>query len=128
VTRLAVLSGCDTAVPDRDLLDEVVSLPGALLQAGAAGVVATQWKVDDQAAMLLVLRFFERWRDGVPPARALVEAQAWLRTANNGQLRDQMPDLYPSLEDHDRSELPGWVSERPFADPDVWAAFSYTGA
>ena len=126
--RLAVLSACETALPDRALLDEVVSFPGALLQAGVAGVVATQAKVDDLAAMLLVQRFFERFRTGIAPARALAEAQTWLRTSTNARLHADVPKYYPLPIDISTAELEEWKSEYPFSQPAAWAPFSYTGA
>jgi CHAT domain-containing protein len=64
----------------------VVSLPTGLLQAGAAGVVATGWPVPDGATAALVTEFYRRWRwDDQPPAEALAGAQAWLRDTTNGQ-------------------------------------------
>jgi CHAT domain-containing protein len=123
--RLAVLSACDTNVPDPALLDEVVSIPAGLLQAGVAGVVASSWKVQDAAAKLLVLRFHERWRAGLAPARALAEAQAWLRAGANGSFP---ADLYPPPPNLPAEGLAQWSSARPFEPPDAWAAFSYTGA
>jgi len=42
--RLAILSACQTAAVDEALLDEVVSFPSALLQAGVAGVISTQFR------------------------------------------------------------------------------------
>jgi CHAT domain-containing protein len=110
------------------MLDEVVSFPGALLQAGVAGVVATQAKVDDRAAMLLVHRFFERFRAGVAPARALAEAQAWLRTSTNAQLQGDVPRYHPLPTHISSAELQKWGREHPFAHPAAWAPFSYTGA
>lgn len=126
--RLAVLSACETALPNRQLLDEVVSLPGALLQAGVAGVVATQAKVDDQAAMLLVQGFFQRFRQGVAPARALADAQTWLRTSTNARLHADLPAYYPRPPGISTAELGEWKSEYPFSHPAAWAPFSYTGA
>lgn len=41
--RLAVLSACETNMVGLATPDEVVSLASGLLEAGVAGVVATQW-------------------------------------------------------------------------------------
>ncbi|MFD7909347.1 CHAT domain-containing protein [Streptomyces sp. NPDC059752] len=78
--RLAVLSACETLLPGTELPDEVVSLPTGLLQAGAAGVIASMWAVPDLASALLMIEFYRHWRD-VPddPAAALRQAQIWLR-------------------------------------------------
>lgn len=124
--RLAVLSACDTNVPDLDMLDEVVSFPGGLLRAGVAGVVATQWAVNDRAAALLMLHFHQLVRDGMPPAHALVRAQNWLRTATNADLHATEPTIVrePGLTGPD---LDTWRRRRPFRHPRHWAGFTMTG-
>jgi CHAT domain-containing protein/tetratricopeptide (TPR) repeat protein len=135
--RLAILSACETFVPGSELPDEVVGLPTALLQAGAAGVVGTLWKVLDRSTLLLMVRFYQGWRlQGLGPAEALRRAQQWLRDSSNGDKRAtfeaalKQPDpRLPlaaleacweavALEDPD---------ERRFADPTGWAAFTYMG-
>jgi CHAT domain-containing protein len=81
--RLLVLSACETAVIDiRQAPDEVMGLASGFLQAGAAGVIASLWAVDDRATCLLMSRFAQLYLDprrGLSPARALAEAQRWLR-------------------------------------------------
>ncbi|WP_416981878.1 CHAT domain-containing protein [Streptomyces sp. T028] len=81
--RLAVLSSCETSVPGTRLPDEVVALPTGLLQAGAAGVVASQWPVPDWPTTLVMTRFYDCWRAGSPPAEALRQAQIWVRDTSN---------------------------------------------
>lgn len=80
--RLLVLSACETGLIDTGLApDEVVGLAASFLQAGAAGVIASLWAVDDQATYLLMSRFAQLYLDPArrwPPARALAEAQRWL--------------------------------------------------
>ncbi len=81
--RLLVLSACETAVIDiRQAPDEVMGLASGFLQAGAAGVIASLWAVDDRATCLLMSRFARLYLDprrSLSPARALAEAQRWLR-------------------------------------------------
>lgn len=126
--RLAVLSACQTSTIDGRLPDEVVGFPSAMLQAGVAGVVACQADVDDHAAMLLVLAFFARFRSsGAVPARALADAQAWLRSATNEDIEEAFPELHTPPAD-ELGNLPRWRGHRPFAEPDSWAVFTYTGA
>jgi CHAT domain-containing protein len=44
--------------------------------AGAHNVIASLWKVDDQATAALMALFYDRfWRQGKPPIEALREAQ-----------------------------------------------------
>jgi len=125
--RLAVLSACETAMPDGTLLDEVVNFPSALLQAGVAGVVSSQTAVGDDAAMLLILRFFERFRSGLVPARALAEAQAWLRCATNDQIHTAFPDAFPLPAECTGRALAYWRAQQRFTEPHNWASFSYSG-
>lgn len=126
--RLAVLSACRTDVPDRAVLDEVVSFPGALLQAGVAAVVSTQWSVHDLAAGLLVTRFHRERRDGRAPAVALAVARDWLRTVSYAELRTAEPGRFRPPEMLAAEHVPIWEQTRPFAAPSYWAAFSCTGA
>lgn len=78
--RLAVLSACESLLPGTELPDEVVSLPTGLIQAGAAGVIASLWTVPDLESAMLMVEFYGRWRGGrAAPAQALRDAQAWVR-------------------------------------------------
>lgn len=82
--RLAVLSACETGVPGLELPDEVVGLPAALVEAGAAGVVASLWGVPDESTAQLAGRFHVLWREeGLPPPEALRQAQMELRDAGD---------------------------------------------
>jgi tetratricopeptide (TPR) repeat protein len=84
--RLVVLSACETAVPGMKLPDEVVGLPTGLLQAGAAGVVASLWSVEDVSTAMLMEHFYRAWREnGLEPAEALRRAQRWLRDTTNSE-------------------------------------------
>jgi CHAT domain-containing protein len=86
--RLAVLSACETALPGTELPDEVVALSTGLLEAGVAGVVASQWAVPDRAAAMLMTEFYRGWRwQGLTPAVALRGAQRWLRDTSNAEKR-----------------------------------------
>lgn len=126
VHRLAVLSACQTMKVDRARPDEALGFPAAMLGAGVAGVVACQADVEDDAAMLLVLSFFDRFAATGTPARALADAQAWLRTATNEEIHSVFPEVYPRPGGWD--DLDRWRRYRPFAQPSTWALFSYTGA
>ncbi len=122
--RLVVLSACETAVPDFRHVDEVVSLATALIQAGAAGVIASQWRVNDAATMMLSIEFYKRWRDGMgSPHRALAEAQRWMHASSPQEKRDTYATLLDtagiSLRDAD------WLR---YSHPFYWAAFTYWGA
>jgi tetratricopeptide (TPR) repeat protein len=137
--RLAILSACETAQPGGALPDEVIGLPAALLQAGAAGVLATWWPVPDDLALAIMLAFYERWDPAsaaTPPAVILADAQQWVRDASNADIRAHLTAM---LDDPD-TWVPAKVlesvwenvvlkdpDERPFESTSTWAAFGYYG-
>ncbi len=135
--RLAILSACETGIPGRDNVDEVVSLPIGLLQAGVAGVISSLWSVSDLSTMLLLTKFYELWRDQkLPPDQALRQAQIWLRDTTTEQMIEALEAALPEFNTRQLSEttarfLHDELSYKPngrlFAHPFHWAAFSYNG-
>lgn len=117
--RLIILGACESSVPDPRVLDETLSFPGAMMQAGAAGVVAALWRVREPAAALVLQRFHEELAGGRPPATALAAAQRWLRHATYGEITQAYPGFYV-----DRLCARSRV---PFDHPVDWAAFTCTG-
>jgi CHAT domain-containing protein/tetratricopeptide (TPR) repeat protein len=95
--NLVVLSACETAIGERSGGDDVVGLTRAILYAGSPGVISTLWKINDDAAAVLMQEFYRRFTRGATAADALREAQLSL-------LRNET-----------------------FADPKNWAAFTLTG-
>ena len=83
--RLVVASACQSGHYDTALSpDEFLGLPGGFLQAGAACVVASLWKVDDVATAILMMRFYELLDPGPnsapqAPIAALHVARLWMR-------------------------------------------------
>jgi hypothetical protein len=138
--RLAVLSACETLLPGTELPDEVVSLPTGLIQAGAAGVIASMWAVPDLASAMLMIEFYGFWRD-MPndPGAALRLAQIWLRDATDrnrvrryqaaSRARGWPP---PAVADEVSTALartsrgPGGA-DRPLEELSGWAAFAHVG-
>jgi hypothetical protein len=119
--RLAVLSACETAIPGLTLVDEVVSLSTAFLQAGVAGVVGTMWSVDDLSTMVLLSRFYHLWRvEGMEPCEALRRSQLWVRDLTLEERRRAYP-----LVDFRQS---GARTGRPYEHPYWWAGFAFHGA
>lgn len=72
---LAVLSGCRTALAGRRDGRSMATLAGAMLGAGARGVVSTLWEVDDQDARAVVDGLVWELARGVEPAEALRRAK-----------------------------------------------------
>ena len=73
---LVVLSACSTGL-GKDVRGEgLISLTRGFMYAGASGVVASLWKVDDQATAHLMKLFYEgMFQRGLTPVAALREAQ-----------------------------------------------------
>jgi CHAT domain-containing protein len=116
--RLAILSACETGLPGLENIDEVVSLPIGLMQAGVAGVVSSLWSVSDLSTMMLLTRFYDLWRkEGLEPAIALHQAQQWMIHTTDGEKFRYCGYRIPK-EDRDR---------QTYAHPFHWAAFSYLG-
>ncbi|MBB5055478.1 CHAT domain-containing protein [Granulicella aggregans] len=84
--ELVVLSSCESAL-GKDMGSEgIVGLPRAFLYAGAQRVIASLWKVDDEASAILMAYFYRELKDGRSPAAALNRAQ--LRMARNQKFHD----------------------------------------
>ena len=103
---LVVLSACQTALGKAESGEGVIGLVQGFQMAGAKRVIASLWRVDDEATRLLMAGVYERIlraENPLSPAEALREAALALRDAKDasGQAR--------------------------FAAPRYWAAFVATG-
>jgi CHAT domain-containing protein len=129
-SRLVVLSACETAIPGTNLPDEVVNLPTALLQAGAAGVIGSLWSVPDgPSTMMLMGRFYELWRgEELEISDALTRAQAWVRDSTNAEKLAAFPSLSALREKVPVAARSLWDSAQPYRHPYYWAAFIHVGA
>ena len=78
--NLVVLSACRTGL-GKDVRGEgLLGLTRGFMYAGASGVVASLWKVDDEATAELMRQFYANMvRAGMTPAAALREAQNSIR-------------------------------------------------
>ena len=70
---LVTVSACDSGRADSSA--EPIGLGWAFLAAGAAGVIVSQWAVDDETARELMVRFYEELETGAAPSTALRRAQ-----------------------------------------------------
>jgi CHAT domain-containing protein/Tfp pilus assembly protein PilF len=77
---LVVLSACNTGL-GKDVKGEgLIGLTRGFMYAGAGGVAASLWKVDDDATAELMKNFYEgMFKRGLTPAAALRDAQLDLR-------------------------------------------------
>jgi CHAT domain-containing protein len=75
-SRLVVLSACDTSRGRLLPGEGVLGLAQAFLQAGASSVVASFWRVEDEATATFMKRFYEHLiSDRLPASAALRRAQ-----------------------------------------------------
>jgi CHAT domain-containing protein len=139
--RIAVITACQSAsIEFRALPDEVLGLPTGLMLAGVPGIVATMWPIDDSAAALFSLRFYDELFNGAnDPATAVAVAQRWLRDAPTHELRTRVKAMRAALANGINGstgaapsdlwlQLPtGPADARPFSGPEFWAAFVYVG-
>ncbi len=74
--ELVVLSACDTALGREVEGEGLIGLTRGFMYAGAAGVMASLWKVDEDATAELMKYFYEGvLKEGLAPAGALRKAQ-----------------------------------------------------
>lgn len=74
--RLVLLSACETGQSRVAPGDELLGLVRAFTLAGAQGVLASLWAVEDGATALLLADLHQALRDGASVAQALQQAQA----------------------------------------------------
>jgi tetratricopeptide (TPR) repeat protein len=79
---LVYLSACETAVGPARFADGLPGLQRAFLRAGARGVVATLWPVEDVYASQFATDFYRRYTGGMSASQSLSETQrAWMEPA-----------------------------------------------
>lgn len=79
---LVYLSACETAIGPARFADGMPGLQRAFLRAGAQGVIATLWPIEDVYASQFATDFYRRYTAGTAAPGALAETQrAWMRPA-----------------------------------------------
>jgi CHAT domain-containing protein/uncharacterized protein HemY len=78
---LVVLSAYDTSLGVANNSESVYGVQRAFKLAGADTIVMSLWKVDDQATVDFMVRFYENWLSGrMNKQEAFKKAQWWLRS------------------------------------------------
>ena len=129
--ELAVLSACETGLGEAATGEGVFGLQRAFHLGGCRNVVASLWKVDDDAtAALMALFHHELWVKERPPLEALRRAQLALYR-HPGEARTlatvRGPDFDKAVR---RVTQPPRAGERPprAALTRDWAAFVFSGS
>jgi CHAT domain-containing protein len=128
--ELAVLSACETGLGLVGGGEGVFGLQRAFHLAGAHNVMASLWKVDDDATAALMAIFYDQlWRQGKPPIEALRMAQLTLyyhpeRIGELARARGT-PDFDTVVTRPVRPSASGGAA--PHADAKDWAAFVLSG-
>jgi CHAT domain-containing protein len=130
---LAVLSACQTGLGESAAGKGVFGLQRAFHIGGAKNVVASLWKVDDEAtAALMNLLYYHLWEKGEPPLEALHHAQLELYRNPQG-----VPALARGRGAVDWDETVQTVTKAPVDAKETpkraaavkdWAAFVLSGA
>jgi len=130
--RLVTLSACETGLTDpTSISDEYIGLPSGFLYAGCTNVVSSLWTVNQVSTAFLMIKFYQNMmKNQSSVAKALNDAQRWLRDATLQQLLDWVNQL-----DLDKNKMAQIEEELDWYNPDVkpfnspyhWAAFCAIG-
>ncbi len=112
---LVTLSGCDTYLGREAGGEGLIGLTRAFHYAGARSVLASLWRVSDDAAPILMGTFYQGLADGLRRDEALRRAQLEL-------IRDEAPAFQRLL------SAVGLRQASPHSHPYYWAAFQLSGA
>lgn len=72
---LVVLSACNSAMGKNLESEGIIGLPRGFLYAGSRSVIASLWKVDDEAAAYFMRGLYARIKGGASPSSALRDTQ-----------------------------------------------------
>lgn len=126
---LCVLSACETALGKPAAGAGVIGLQRAFHIAGVRSVVASLWKVDDQATQELMKQFYNNlWVRKMSRIDALREAQLWLLRHPKELAKAGVKD--PITRGRPRKlniQTPDVRTLSPTTDPFFWAAFQLSG-
>jgi CHAT domain-containing protein len=125
--ELAVLSACETGLGEAGGGEGVYALQRAFHVADCRDVVASLWKVNDEATQALMSLFYRNlWEKKLPPAEALRQAQLTLYRHPSAVALAQRRGV-----DFSESDLPK-EADKPaeqakHAPTAHWAAFTFSG-
>jgi tetratricopeptide (TPR) repeat protein len=132
---LVTLSACETGL-GRDLGGEgYLGFTQAIFRAHARSLLVSLWKVDDDATVLLMERFYQNLlgkRPGLeqplPKDESLREAKSWLRALTAKDVDDRLNNLLAVRgAQSTRPSSPKPKTDHPYAHRYYWSAFVLIG-
>ncbi len=130
--ELVTLSACQSGLGRQGGGEGFIGFAQAFFLAGARSLVVSLWEVNDQAASLLMSRFYQNWlgkRPGLDrplsKAEAMREARDWLRGLTGAQVERELTAIARGELQRRSGPLP--AAGRPFAHPHYWAGFILMG-
>jgi CHAT domain-containing protein len=138
---LICLSACETGFTKTgELIDEFVGIASGFLPE-TNYIISTLWRVDERSSALLMIYFYQLWKQGIQPPAALQQAKDWLRELTNGKLGEwyaaelvpllkqaNFKNIYPfEIEASRLQKKLAKIEEKPYEHPYHWAAFTITG-
>ncbi|MEG3841917.1 CHAT domain-containing protein, partial [Microcoleus sp. herbarium14] len=142
---LVCLSACETGITKKgELIDEFVGISSGFLPE-TNYVISTLWRAEERSSALLMIYFYQLWKQGIQPPFALQQAKDWLRQLTNGKLGEWYAgELLPLLRNGEfdnkvdilyscgidasiLQENLATIDEKPYEHPYYWAAFNITG-
>jgi CHAT domain-containing protein len=139
--EIVVLSACDTGLGDVAGGEGIFGLQRAFHTAGAQNVVASLWKVDDNATLALMKLFYRQlWQEKQPPMVALRQAQLYIyrhpqdierlagfTPAELAQFKPRGLDVVP-IDEKALAEARAKAARGQGLPPFYWAAFVLSGS
>jgi len=128
--EVVTLSACDTGLNRLTPGDELLGLTRAFLGAGARSLLVALWPIHEVPTRLFMERFYEAWLAGAARARAVAEAQLYVRSIDQETLRSRLAEYGLSLSEVNdlldlfETMLPG---RQPFDHPYYWGAVLLIG-
>jgi CHAT domain-containing protein len=129
--RLSVLSACETGLGGLTEGEGVMGLARAFHLSGCPDVVASLWKVDDDATAALMAKFYHAlWAEQKPPIEALRQAQLTVyrhpeRIA--ALARERGPNFAQAVKLPAAADPPAAPPAGKRAPTKLWAAFVLSG-